>query len=207
MAIRSIIFDMGRVLVHFSHDEMFAAMGRVCGATGQQIRKWLWDSGLEDRFERGEIDAVGVRDELQRQVETEIDVADLMRAASDIFTLNEPLMPVLERLRQAGYRLIVLSNTCPPHVEWIGNQFSLLDRFDDRVFSFEVGTMKPSPEIYRVAVEAAGCEAAECFFVDDLVENVEAARALGLDGAVYVGVEELKASLAASGVSAACESV
>ena len=207
MAIRSIIFDMGRVLVHFSHDEMFAAMGRVCGATGQQIRKWLWDSGLEDRFERGEIDAVGVRDELQRQVETEIDVADLMRAASDIFTLNEPLMPVLERLRQAGYRLIVLSNTCPPHVEWIGNQFSLLDRFDDRVFSYEVGTMKPSPEIYRVAVEAAGCEAAECFFVDDLVENVEAARALGLDGAVYVGVEELKASLAASGVSAACESV
>ena len=207
MAIRSIIFDMGRVLVHFSHDEMFAAMGRVCGATGQQIREWLWDSGLEDRFERGEIDAAGVRDELQRQVETEIDVADLMRAASDIFTLNEPLMPVLERLRQAGYRLIVLSNTCPPHVEWIGNQFSLLDRFDDRVFSYEVGAMKPSPEIYRVAVEVAGCEAAECFFVDDLVENVEAARALGLDGAVYVGVEELKASLAASGVSAACESV
>ncbi|MEC9008804.1 MAG: HAD family phosphatase, partial [Planctomycetota bacterium] len=87
MAIRCIIFDMGRVLVHFSHDEMFAAMGRVCGATGQQIREWLWDSGLEDRFERGEIDAAGVRDELQRQVETEIDVADLMRAASDIFTL------------------------------------------------------------------------------------------------------------------------
>ena len=160
MAIRSIIFDMGRVLVHFSHDEMFAEMGRVCGATGQQIREWLWDSGLEDRFERGEIDAAGVRDELQRQVETEIDVADLMRAASDIFTLNEPLMPVLERLRQAGYRLIVLSNTCPPHVEWIGNQFSLRDRFDDRGFSYEVGTMTPSPEIYRVAGEAAGCEAA-----------------------------------------------
>ena len=207
MAIRSIIFDMGRVLVHFSHDEMFAEMGRVCGATGQQIREWLWDSGLEDRFERGEIDAVGVRDELQRHVETEIDVADLMRAASDIFTLNEPLMPVLERLRQAGHRLIVLSNTCPPHVDWIGTQFSLLERFDDCVFSYEVGTMKPSPEIYRVAVEAAGCEAAECFFVDDLLENVEAARALGLDGAVYVGVEELKASLAASGVSAACGAV
>ena len=43
--------------------------------------------------------------------------------------------------------------------------------------------------------------------VEDLVENVEAARALGLDGAVYVGVEELKASLAASGVSAACGAV
>ncbi|MED5448864.1 MAG: HAD-IA family hydrolase, partial [Planctomycetota bacterium] len=113
----------------------------------------------------------------------------------------------LERLRTAGYRLIVLSNTCPPHVEWIGNQFSLLDRFDDRVFSYEVGTMKPSPEIYRVAVEAAGCEAAECFFVDDLAENVEAAHSLGLDGAVYVGVEQLKASLVASGVSAACEPV
>ena len=148
-----------------------------------------------------------MREELERQAGCAIDQDALMHAASDIFTLNEPLLPLIDRLKEAGYRLVVLSNTCPPHVEWITRHWDVLERFDARVFSYEVGAMKPSPEIYRVAVEAAGCEAAECFFVDDLVENVEAARALGLDGAVYVGVEELKASLAASGVSAACESV
>ena len=56
MTIRSVVFDMGKVLVHFSHDRMFEAMGEVCGATGGQIREWLWDSGLQQRFERGEID-------------------------------------------------------------------------------------------------------------------------------------------------------
>jgi HAD superfamily hydrolase (TIGR01509 family) len=67
--------------------------------------------------------------------------------------------------------------------------------------------MKPGPEIYEAAVEAAGCEASECFFVDDLVENVEAARAAGLLGALYVGVEPLKVALKDAGVRAACESV
>ena len=52
----------------------------------------------------------------------------------------------------------------------------------------------------------AGCEAGECFFVDDLPENVEAARALGLAGTVFSGVESLQAALARAGVSAACES-
>jgi len=206
MTIRCIIFDMGKVLVHFSHDEMFAAMGKVCGATAQQIREWLWDSGLQHRFEQGEIDAGAVREELARRSGCEIDEAALMQAASDIFTLNQPLLPVLDRLRQAGYRLVVLSNTCPPHVEWIARHFDVLERFDDRVFSFEVGVMKPAAEIYRAAVEVAGCAAEECFFVDDLAENVEAARAEGLLGTVFVGVEPLQTSLARVGVSAACDS-
>ena len=66
--------------------------------------------------------------------------------------------------------------------------------------------MKPAAEIYQAAIELAGCEAGECFFVDDLPENVEAARALGLAGTVFSGVESLQAALARAGVSAACES-
>ncbi|GIS62999.1 MAG: hypothetical protein CM1200mP2_52240 [Planctomycetaceae bacterium] len=55
--------------------------------------------------------------------------------------------------------------------------------------------MKPEPEIYRVAVAESGCEAEECFFVDDLAENVEAARREGMCGAVFVGVEPLRVAL------------
>jgi len=181
-------------------------MGELCGATGHQIREWLWDSGLQARFERGEIDAGAVREELERRAGCEIDEEALMQAASDIFTLNQPLLPVLDRLRQAGYRLVVLSNTCPPHVEWITRHFDVLQRFDERVFSYEVGVMKPDAAIYREAVAVAGCAAEECFFVDDLAENVEAARAEGLLGTEFIGVEPLQAALVRVGVSAACES-
>ena len=206
MTIRSVVFDMGRVLVHFSHDRMFEAMGQVCGSTGQQIRDWLWDSGLQQRFERGEIDAQAVREELERRAGCAIDQDALMRAASDIFTLNEPLLPLIDRLKEAGYRLVVLSNTCPPHVEWITRHWDVLERFDACVFSYEVRAMKPEPEIYRVAVAESGCEAEECFFVDDLAENVEAARREGMCGAVFVGVEPLRVALIDAGVAAACES-
>ena len=206
MTIRSVVFDMGRVLVHFSHDRMFEAMGQICGSTGQQIRDWLWDSGLQQRFERGELDAQAGREELERRAGCAIDQDALMHAASDIFTLNEPLLPLIDRLKEAGYRLVVLYNTCPPHVEWITRHRDVLERFDACVFSFEVPAMKPEPEIYRVAVAESGCEAEECFFVDDLAENVEAARREGMCGAVFVGVEPLRVALIDAGVAAACES-
>ena len=205
MTIRAVIFDMGKVLVHFTHDGMFAAMGEVCGATGAEIRRWLWDSGLQDRFERGEIDAAGLRRQLEQHVGRKLDEAALMRAASDIFTLNEPLVPLIQSLGQGGYRLVVLSNTCPPHVAWIRRHWDVLDLFDEHVFSYEVGVMKPDPAIYQAAAAAAGHPPTECFFVDDLAENVAAARELGMGGAVFTGVGELRAALEEAGVPAACE--
>ncbi len=199
-AIRCLLFDMGNVLVKFSHDRMFEQVAAVCGCSKTEIRQWLWDSGWQERFERGEVDATAVADELGRRVGRPVDASDLMRAASDIFSLNEPLLAVIERLKVAGYRLVVLSNTCPPHVAWIEDHWDVLERFDARVFSYEVGAMKPEPVIFETAARVAGYGMTECFFVDDLAENVRAARSLGIRGTVFIDVTGLVDALACVGV-------
>ncbi|MFP6768782.1 MAG: HAD family phosphatase [Planctomycetaceae bacterium] len=198
--IRCILFDMGNVLVKFSHEVMFEQVAAVCGCSGSEIRRWLWDSGWQERFERGEIDAAAVVGELGRRVGRSVDVSDVMRAASDIFSLNESLLAVIDRLKLAGYRLVVLSNTCPPHVAWIEEHWDVLKRFDARVFSYEVGAMKPDAVIYETAARVAGCRMTECFFVDDLAENVRAARSLGIRGTVFTDVTGLVEALSCVGI-------
>lgn len=198
--IRCLFFDMGNVLVHFSHEQMFRQMADVCSCSDEEIRKWLWDSGWQQKLETGQVTAEEVRDELSRQSGRSIELEALLRAGADIFTLNEPLLPVLDALKEAGYRMVVLSNTSVPHVEWIRRKWDVLRRFDTEVLSCEVGALKPDVAIYEAALAVARCEPQECFFTDDIAENVEAARDCGMRGEVFEGVEFLVNHLRALGL-------
>ncbi len=53
------------------------------------------------------------------------------------------------------------------------------------MLSYELGMVKPEPEIYLEAARRAGCRPDECVFIDDMPENVEAAAKLGMAGVVY----------------------
>jgi len=159
--IRCLFFDMGNVLVHFSHEQMFRQVAEVCGCSGDDIREWLWNSGWQQKLETGKVTVEEVRDELSRRSQRPIELGALLRAGADIFTVNTPLLPVLDSLKAAGHRLVVLSNTSVPHVEWIRRKWDILQRFDAEVLSCEVGALKPDGLIYQAALEIAEGSGAE----------------------------------------------
>jgi epoxide hydrolase-like predicted phosphatase len=59
------------------------------------------------------------------------------------------------------------------------------DAFDLMIISAEVGLQKPDARIFHLALEQAGVGANEAVFVDDLAENIEGARAVGMTGIVF----------------------
>lgn len=189
--IRACLFDMGKVLVEFSHDQMLRQMADVCGCTGEELRAYLMDSGRLLQYERGVIDEAELHYLLETQFERPIDAEALQRAASDIFTEKTEMLPLLEELRELGLRLVLLSNTSRAHFEFIRARFSFLDYFDACVLSYEVRALKPEPEIYHAAVQAAGQPPAHCFFTDDIAENVRAARACGLQAEQFFNRDQL----------------
>lgn len=77
------------------------------------------------------------------------------------------------------------------------NRLGLTALFDRVVSSAMVGVAKPAPGIFIAALAAAGVDAADALFVDDLPANIAAAQALGMPAHQYVGVEELQAALLA----------
>lgn len=84
----------------------------------------------------------------------------------------------LEGLAGLGYRLHALSNYPAEHVAFLYRRFSFMRHFDVVVLSGLVGATKPDERLYRYLLERIGRR--PCVFVDDRVENVEAARRCGI---------------------------
>jgi putative hydrolase of the HAD superfamily len=198
--IRTFLFDMGNVLVHFSHDRMCAQIGALCGRTGGDIRNLLLDSGLQWEFERGRVSVEDFCLGLGKAAGFSFDLEALKFAGSDIFHLNEPMLPILDALRARGHRLVLLSNTSIAHFEFVQREYDVLERFDDFVLSYRVGALKPDEAIYRAALEAIHCPPGECFYTDDIAAYVEAARGYGLQAEVFTDATTLRDQLSRRGI-------
>ena len=72
--------------------------------------------------------------------------------------------------------------------------------FDEYVLSFEVGFLKPHPKIYEEALNKAKIPAGECVFIDDLEDNIDGARKVGLDTILYQPNTNLEAELKDKGI-------
>ncbi len=189
--IQACLFDMGNVLVKFSHAQMLQQMAVVCDCESELLREWLFESGRLLDYERGVISD----DELHLQIEglfgKSIDQQKLRWAASDIFSVNEQIIPLLDELRKKEMPLVLLSNTSRIHFEHIRDQFSILDYFDSFVLSYEVGMIKPEPEIFELAARKAKVSPENCFFTDDILENIIAAREAGLQAEQFHNATQL----------------
>jgi putative hydrolase of the HAD superfamily len=91
----------------------------------------------------------------------------------------------LQALKEQGMALGLLSNTF-----WAGDihdedlaRFDLLDLLPTRLYSCDVGRLKPHPEAFQKTLSALGMEPNQAVYVGDrLKTDIEPARAVGLWG-------------------------
>jgi len=99
--------------------------------------------------------------------------------------LWEDSVPVIRELRGRGLATAIVSN-CDHSTRPVVERLGLVDEVDAVILSFEVGAAKPSPEIYRAALERLGVEAGEALFVDDQSAYCDGAAALGIQTVLIV---------------------
>ena len=203
----ALIFDFGNVVAFFDYLKACERLGPKLGLTAEAFRRRIVERGfapLLGRFESGKIGPEEFAAEVMVLSGLSLPYHEFVDAWQDIFWLNEPVARLIERLKSAGYTLLLGSNTNILHSAHYRRQFaSTLDLFDQLVLSHEVGHMKPSFEFYHACVRAAGLPAASCIFVDDLAENVDGARKAGLIGVHFVDTPPLLADLTRLGVEIA----
>lgn len=195
-------FDLGNVLLKFDHHLAARQMAEVAGVTEQLVWDRVFGTDLELRYEAGEIDDREFYEIFCSQTNSRPDFARLLRAGSVIFTPNTSIYPVVGALIAGGYRLGILSNTCPGHWSYChGGQYSLLQKgFEIYALSYELGACKPSPKIFQAAAELAGVAPQEIFFVDDIPGHVAGAKAAGFDAVLYTTTAQLAADLRERGL-------
>jgi glucose-1-phosphatase len=204
-------FDLGKVILEFSHERMCNQMAEASQTTTDVVRSFVFGDpeslAALIRYETGHISTDEFFDEFCRITKTSPNREQLAMAAADIFSPIEPMQRLLAKLAAAGNRMAILSNTNP--VQWehlVAGQFPVVAfgkptcAFQWAILSYQVGVMKPEPGIYTAAIEKAGVEPREIFFTDDRLENIEGAKALGIDAVQFVDAEQLAADLRARGV-------
>lgn len=190
-------FDLGNVLVFFCYKKMIQQISHVTALSSQQVQKLLIDDKMQEEYETGKINAETLFTQFARRSPRSFSILEFMNAASDIFTPNEPIFPIVRDLKKQNIRLILLSNTNECHFNRIYSHYPILREFDDLILSYEAKACKPNPLIFHKALAAAGCPKSECFYIDDIHEYVASARKLGLDSEVYSSTDELKKHLLA----------
>jgi len=198
--IKTIIFDLGKVLIPFEIRRGYAALQPHCACPPEEVPRRIAATGLVPRFEMGRLSSEQFFAEISELLELEVSYPLFCQIWGSIF-LPETLIPdrLLESLR-AGYRLLLLSNTNAIHFAMVRDHYPLLRHFHDYVLSFQVGALKPAPEMYQAALARAACRPQECFYTDDILEYVEAARGHGLDAVQFQSLAQLKEELRKRGV-------
>jgi len=185
-------FDLGKVLLEFSVPRMCQQIGAVAGVTVERVKEVVFDSHLQGRYERGEITTEEFCEAFCKLTGAKVDWAALTLAASDIFELNTSMLPVIGQLQAAGHRMGILSNTCAGHWAYCWARFRLLqEAFSVYALSYELKAAKPDLTIYLEAARLAGVTPSEVFYTDDLLVNVEGARAAGFDAVLYSSTPQL----------------
>jgi putative hydrolase of the HAD superfamily len=190
---RFFYFDLGNVLLTFDHSIACRRIAARTGLSESLVRATIFDSGLQLRYEAGEVSDDQFVESFRRVTGCAIDAEPFLADCSDVFELNVPIVPVIAHLKLAGYRLGVISNTCAAHWDFVsrGRYRVLQDLFDIVILSYERRMMKPLPAIYHAAITASGLAPGEIFFTDDRPENVAGARLVGLDATLFRGVQPL----------------
>ncbi len=187
--IKTLIFDLGNVIVRFDHGRIVRRVEQFCDLNGSEIFEQLFASDIVHDYDHGRISSLEFFNRVQKQLNLRMTFDEFSEAWNSTFDLD-PILPeeMFTRLSQK-YRLLILSDTNELHFEFIKQKFSLLQCFDDFVVSYRVGALKPAPEIFLAAVEKANCLPAECFFIDDRAPNVAGAQKVGLQAALFISAE------------------
>ena len=196
MPLKFLYFDLGKVLVDFSVEQMFRQLGEVAGVEPGRVEEVLFDGELQQQYETGQISGPEFYEAFCRQTGTRPDYDALRWAGSAIFELRVTMVPVVAQLYRAGHRLGILSNTCESHWEYCTRRYQILDElFTVHALSFRIGVAKPAATIFHAAAELAGVQPQEIFYVDDHAPHVAGARAVGFDAVQYTSTPQLVADL------------
>ncbi len=183
----SFLFDIGNVILFFDFSVAVRRIAARCQLPEADILPSI--TKLTEAFERGEMDTASFATAAAEQIGFSGEPGELVTALEDIFTVNEPMVELIENLSAKGHPLFLLSNTNAIHVPYFTGRYSVFDHFEGATYSHEVGAMKPSPDIYQSAISSHNLDPATTIYVDDVAANVDAGREAGLQGICYDGTE------------------
>jgi putative hydrolase of the HAD superfamily len=201
--IENVIFDFGNVLV--SWDPKAALISRY---SDDLIDQFLTDSisgfwTYNHETDRGVPSSIGIAHMRESHGDIWADILAWYSShfADSLIGVVPGARQLVQDLKEAGIHVWGLSNWSDETFPIVWENYPILHEMEDKVISGYVDAVKPSPEIFHVALEQFGISAHSSVFIDDTPRNVVAARNVGIAGIIQTSPQKVRAELVRLGVN------
>jgi glucose-1-phosphatase len=177
----ALLFDLGRVVIDFDITRTAAHWARRAGCAPADIAARFVRDDFLWSYETGKIDDAEFFSGLRTSLGIELTNAQLLEGWNATFIGEMPGIAELLARAARHLPLYAFSNTNAAHAAYFSqNHAEVLRHFRTLFLSSTIGLRKPHAQAYDHVVKAIGVPANRIVFFDDMIENIEGAKACGL---------------------------
>jgi len=200
--IRHIVFDIGKVLVHYDPNIPFSRL-----IPDEEERRWFFDNVCthdwnieQDRgrtWEEAEAQAIAAHPDHAENIR------NFRRHWHEMAPhAYDDSVAIMDNLIDTGHDVTLLTNWAADTFIEARRRFPFLDRPRGITVSAEIGLIKPDRRIYDHHVASFDLDAAASLFIDDSQKNVDGAKAAGWQAVLFTDARTLQADLDRLGIKA-----
>lgn len=179
---QAVIFDFGGVLMRTEDMGPRTQLARSLGRTYTQLEDVVFNGPTGRPAALGELSAEQHWSSVAKTLQiAETEIPNFQDQFWGGDRMDSQLVDYIRGLK-GHYRTALLSNAWSDLRAYLEKHWKIANAFDLMVISAEVGLAKPDPRIYQLVLERLQVPAQRAIFLDDVLENVEAARSVGLTG-------------------------
>ena len=189
LVFEALVFDVGGVIIPHDNEQLYRRLAGDC--LTPNALEWIRSECHDVRYGTGTRQISFLHEKLRRTVGYRLEWDGFLTAWCSHLALDIGMLNLIQELALKN-RILLFSNTNSEHWEHIQTLTNgLLNRFE-AYLSYEIGCVKPSLESFQLVARTAKINPARSLFVDDLVQNVRAAREAGFEAEIFVGQSALE---------------
>jgi putative hydrolase of the HAD superfamily len=193
---KTIIFDLGGVLLHLDWDKVCSPLARLSGQPYDAVMKEVQNGPILEASMLGRLTPQEFHRSLCNKIKVDLPFDRFIDIWNGLLSADEDMAALVAELG-AEHSLVLASNTNATHFAFSTENFGVMQAFERNFLSYEMGLLKPDPAYFHHVLYGLWASPANCIFIDDRPDNVRAARNLGINGLVFESVDKLKSDLAA----------
>ena len=197
-SLKAVVFDCGGVVVQANQEQMTAFVSETLHLDSEEAKTAL-ELGHEDYRKGGDPELYWVNYAAKRSIILPSNFYQkLLKAWVGSFEFIPRIIEIVNDLKTNGFQIAMLSNIEQDNVFLVGKK-EVYNYFDPVILSCDINVKKPEIKAYQILLTKLDLQPEACLFIDNAIQNVIAARSIGIDSIHFLDVDQLKAELAKRG--------
>lgn len=176
---KAVVFDLGKVLLHFDWRRAANRLAPHSTVPAEDMLQVLDYTQTVIQYELGQISSREFFAHAREALGFRGTFEEFALMFADIFSEIPEIIGLHAELHRRGVPTFIFSNTNELAAAHVRANYPFFAHFTGYIYSFEHAAMKPDAKLYEVVEHLSGCRGAELLYIDDLPKNIEAGRARG----------------------------